>query len=295
MTRLEDLTRIGLRWDPSGHSGLTGPLLALADDCDLAFRRLAERWGASEERHPAMLPAPVLADHLRSFPHQVTFPVALDADDANLGAFVDGSVVADGEVALTRTAPVTAVLTPAACYHIYAGLQGQRLAGARYVTTRNTCFRRELRYEPLRRQWSFSMREIVCVGTPAEAASFLAAARADLEHVAALIDLPFDWLPATDPFFRPHHSPGYLLQRIQPTKYEATYGGSLALGSANLHHDHFGAAFDITRDGAPATTACVAFGLERWLFAVTDRHGLEPARWPDLVAAATEVVGAWAR
>jgi hypothetical protein len=292
MNQLTDLTRIGLRWDPSGQAGLTGPLLALADECDLAFRRLAGRWRATEERYPAALPAQTLADHLRSFPHQATFPVALDPADANLGEFADGPVVtADGEVALTRTAPVTAVLTPAACYHIYAGHRGERLPTARCLTTRNTCFRREPRYQPLRRQWSFTMREIVCLGAPAEAASFLAAARAAVDHFAALIDLPFDWLPATDPFFRSRSSPGYLLQRIQPTKHEATYGGSLALGSANLHHDHFGTAFDITRGGAPAASACVAFGIERWLFALTDRHGPDPAGWPDLAAAAARVVG----
>ena len=296
MNRLADLTRIGLRWDPSGLAGLTGPLLAVADDLDLAFRRLAGRWRAVEERYPAALPAPPLADHLRCFPHQVTFPVALDPADDNLGEFADGPVVgADGRVALTRTAPVTAVLTPAACYHVYAGHRGERLTGARYLTTRNTCFRRETRYRPLRRQWSFAMREIVCLGTPDEAASFLAVARADVDQLAALIDLPLAWTPATDPFFRPPDNPGYLLQRIAPTKYEATYDGRLAVGSANLHHDHFGTAFDIERDGRPATSACVAFGIERWLYALTDRHGTDPAGWPDLPAAATRVVAGWPR
>lgn len=292
MNELTDLTRIGLRWDPSGQAGLTGPLLALADDCDVAFRHLAGHWCATEERYPAALPARTVADYLRSFPHQATFPVALDPDDENLGEFADGPVVAaNGEVALTGTAPVTAVLTPAACYHVYSGHQGEQLPAARYLTTRNTCFRREPRYEPLRRQWSFSMREIVCLGTPAEAASFLDHARAAVDQFAALLDLPLDWSPATDPFFRPRSSPGYLLQRIQPTKHEATYGRSLALGSANLHHDHFGAAFDITRNGAPATSACIAFGIERWLFALTHRHGPDPAGWPDVPAAATGVVG----
>jgi hypothetical protein len=288
---LAELTRVGLRWDPSGQAGLTGPLLALADDCDLAFRRLASRWCATEERYPAALSASALADHLRSFPHQATFPVGLDPADANLGEFADGPVVAtDGTVALTRTAPVTAVLTPAACYHVYAAYRGERLSAARYLTTRNTCFRREPRYRPLRRQWSFAMREVVCLGTPAEAASFLAAARTAVYQLAALVDLPLSWTPATDPFFRPRGNPGYLLQRVQPTKHEATYR-SVALGSANLHHDHFGTTFDITRDGGPASSACLAFGIERWLFALTDRHGPDPAGWPDLPAAATQVVG----
>jgi hypothetical protein len=281
-----------LRWDTCGQTSLTGPLLTLADDCDLAFRRLAARWHATEERHPATLPAPALAGHLRSFPQQATFPAALDPADANLNAFADGPVVApDGTVALTRLAPVTAVLTPAACYPVYFGHRGERLTEPRYVTTRNTCFRREPHYQPLRRQWSFSMREIVCLGTPTEAESFLDDARAALDYFALLIDLPLDWAPATDPFFRPHTSPGYLLQKIHPTKHEALYDGSLALGSVNLHHDHFGTAFDIDRDGVAATTACVAFGIERWLFALTDRHGPDPDGWPDLLAAADQVVG----
>jgi hypothetical protein len=292
VTGLARLVEIGLRWHPSGQVALSGPLLALADDCDLAFRRLAERWQATEERHPASLPASVLTGYLRSFPHQVTFAASLDAAEDNLGAFVDGPVTEeDGAVALTRTAPVTEVLTPAACYHLYAAHQGERLAGPRYLTTRNTCFRRETGYQPLRRMWSFTMREIVCLGTAAETATFLERARGDLDRFAALVDLPLDWRPATDPFFRPGRSPGYLLQRVQPTKYEATYGGSLAIGSANLHHDHFGTSFGITRDGRPASSACLAFGIERWLFALTDRHGVDPDRWPDLPAAAARAVG----
>jgi hypothetical protein len=130
------------------------------------------------------------------------------------------------------------------------------------------------------------MREIVCLGSPAETGEFLEAARDMTDRFARLIGLPLDWVPATDPFFRPRRDPGALMQRLQPVKHEATYQSRLALASANLHHDHFGAAFGITRDGAPASSACLAFGLERWLFALTDRHGPDPAAWPDVTAAA---------
>lgn len=291
MNGLADLTRIGLRWHPSGQSALTGPLLALADDGDRAFRTIASRWLPAEQAYPPTLPASSLDGHLRSFPHQVTFAMSLDPADANLGGFIDGPVVdRSGTVALTRTAPVTAVLTPAACYHVYSAHQGQRLPAAAYVTTRNTCFRREPHYEPLRRQWTFTMREIVCLGTAEETTTFLAQARTAVDRFTQLIGLPLDWTPATDPFFRPERHPGHLLQRIQPVKHEATYRGTLALGSANLHHDHFGSAYAITRDGAPATTACLAFGLERWLYALVDRHGSDPAGWPDLPAAARQAV-----
>jgi seryl-tRNA synthetase len=288
---LAELTRAGLCWDPSGHAGLTGPLLELADDCDRAFQRLAGRWRAVEERHPAMLPARHLETYLRAFPHQATFPVALDPADDNLADFADGPVVGSGgDVTLTRRAPVSQVLTPAACYHLYVAHRGEALAAPQYLTTRNTCFRQERRYEPLRRQCSFSMREIVCLGTEEETAAFLEAGRGLVDRFAALIGLPFDWVAATDPFFRPGSNPAYLLQRVQPTKHEATYAGSLAIGSVNQHHDHFGAAFGITRRHAPAASACIAFGIERWLFALTDRYGTGAGGWPDLTAAATRAV-----
>jgi seryl-tRNA synthetase len=278
MTSLADLTRIGLRWQPAGRAGFTGPLLTLADDLDRAFRALAARWDAAEERHPAALPADLLdrLGYLESFPQQATFPVGLAPVEDDLGHFVRP----DGSVTLTRPRPVTEVLTPAACYHLYAAHEGETLTAPLYLTTRNTCFRQETRYEPLRRQQSFTMREIVCLGTPGETAEFLAQTRADVDRLARSAGLPVDWMPATDPFFRPRGSPGYLMQRVQPSKHEALYGASLALGSVNLHRAHFGTAFGITRDGVPVSSACVAFGVERWMYAVADRHGLDPANWP---------------
>jgi hypothetical protein len=298
MTRLAALSRIGLRWHESGQAELSGPLLALAEDCDLALRRLASRWHATAMRHPAALPAGHLVEHLRSFPQQAVFATSLAASDDNLAEFADGpvvgddAVVGDAVVALTRTAPVTQVLTPAACLHIYPAHEGEDLPAPRCLTTAGTCFRNERRYQPLRRQWSFLMREIVCLGTGPETEEFLRQGRSAVDQFTSLIDLPVHWSPATDPFFRPYRNPGYLLQRVQPSKHEATYG-DLAIGSINQHHDHFAGAFGITRDGDPATSACAAFGIERWLYALTDRHGTDPDNWPDLPAAASTVVNRW--
>jgi hypothetical protein len=58
-------------------------------------------------------------------------------------------------------------------------------------------------------------------------------------------------------------------------------GRSLAVASLNDHELHFGEAFDLRLPGgAPASSACVAFGLERLLLAVLVQHGLHPAAWP---------------
>lgn len=285
------LQRAGLTWFPSGQVALRGPLLRLAEACDGAFARLAAAFDADEERHPASLPADRLlrADYLRSFPHQATFPMRMVPEEANIEAFLGGGVLdGDGHVALAELSPVSDLLTPAACYHLFSAHEGEDLVGPLHLTTRNTCFRQEAEYVPLRRLWSFSMREIVCVGSKAEVEGFRQRVRACVDAFLQLIDLPIEWLTATDPFFQPQRNPKHLLQRLQPVKKEATYGGDLAIGSMNSHYDHFGVNFQISRDGEPAHSCCAAFGIERWLFAITDRFGTDPARWPALEDAAVQ-------
>ncbi|HEY3872457.1 MAG TPA: hypothetical protein VGM10_29135 [Actinocrinis sp.] len=290
------LSGVGLQWHASGQSSLHGPLLDLAERLDEAFALLADRiWRAQAERHPATLPAAALQrlDYLYSFPHQATFPMRLDRAEANLEAFRSGPMVGlDGVLALTELAAPLDVLTPAACYHLYHGHEGEQLGGPLFLTTRNTCFRQEAAYEPLRRQWSFTMREIVCLGTGSEAAAFLENAHLAVDRLLKGVGLPVEWQAATDPFFNPRSDPRYLMQRMQPVKREAVYGGDLAIASANLHHEHFGDAFSIARDGGPAHSACMAFGIERWLFAVVDQHGTDPAAWPDPIEAAEAAAAA---
>jgi hypothetical protein len=281
------------RWHACGQVSLSGPLLRLAQQLDAAFAEIASAWDAEPERHPSSLPASVLltAGYLRSFPHQATFAAGIAP--AALGAFAADP----GQDPRPMLGAATEVLTPAACYHLYPARSGQALTGPLYLTTVNTCYRREREYVPLRRQWSFTMREIVCVGTAAEAAAFAAKAMAVAGLVTELMGLPADWQQATDPFFRPDQNPAYLLQKLSPVKQELTYG-DLAIASVNQHHEHFGEAFGITAatvtgDLAPAHSACLAFGIERWLFALTDAFGGEPAGWPDLPGLAREVTAKW--
>ncbi len=292
MTRAGTLTGVpGLAWSDDGQATLGGPLLELAERLDRRFVALARGWEAAEVRFPPCIAAADLEriDYFRSFPHLATFPVCLDAGEDNIGRFTGGAPVGpDGHVTLTDLAPVVAVLTPAACYHLYAHHRGQRFDGAAYFTTRATCFRRETHYLPLERQWSFAMREIVCLGTSGETRAFLDRATTEVDALAIELGLPLAWAPATDPFFRPSRNPQYLMQLVEPTKHELRFDDRLAIASTNLHHDHFGRAFDITRtSGAgdapqPVHSACVAFGIERWLAAVVHRFGSHPAGWPQV-------------
>jgi seryl-tRNA synthetase len=273
----------GLTWLPNGQSVLSGPLLALARRLDAHFLRLSARWGAREYAFPAFLPVRDLArlDYFHSFPHLVTFPVTLAADGENLRRFAYRHRVGDdGAVELGATAPVCDVLTPAACYHCYAQYRDAALDSPLYLTTRATCFRRERQYVPLQRQWSFSMREIVCIGGEREVMRFLDECRAAVEQTLRQMALPVAWLAATDPFFEPGRNAKYFGQKLAPVKTEMVFDGRLALGSVNFHRDWFGRAYGISYDGAPACSGCVAFGIERWLFAILSCFGPSEAAWP---------------
>jgi seryl-tRNA synthetase len=275
----------GLSCHANGQVTLSGPLLQLEHRLDALFLTWAADCGAVEFRFPPLVAARALdrIDYFHAFPHLATFPVALSRDEAHLRAFTASRpVTRDGEMRLGALDPVREVLTPAACYPIYAHFQGACLETPSYVTTRATCFRREAHYEPLARQWAFSMREIVCLGGRAEVVAFLEHYRAHVMAFAAALDLPLCFAAATDSFFDPPRNPQHIVQRLAPAKQEMMFDGRLAIGSLNFHRRHFGTAFEISRDGSAAYSACVAFGLERWILAIIERFGAQPTGWPEL-------------
>jgi seryl-tRNA synthetase len=295
MSKPEDALNLealdGFRWLDNGQSSLSGNLLELFRQSDQLFLSWAAECDASEYRFPTFISARDLAqlDYFRSFPHLVTFPVVLKSDEQNLKRFSEGSTLnAEGEVTLTDIEGVRDVLTPAACYHFYVHFRGDELQSAKYVTTRANCFRREEYYSPLQRQWSFSMREIVCIGTADEVKEFLNRYQDRCERFFERIGLPVEFQNATDPFFNPSKNPKYILQKLDPVKTEMVYQSGLAIGSINFHRNYFGEAFQISRDGKEAFSGCVAFGLERWIYAVLHHFGFDHSKWPRLDSATEE-------
>ena len=265
-----------------GQTVLSGDLLGLDGRLDQIFTSWARCWNAVEYRFPACVEARHLErlDYFQSFPHLATFPVTLDKRHENVEEFASGHACnPQGEVSLPKLSPTEHVLTPAACYHVYIELEGEVLDAPRYITTRATCFRNEEEYTPLERQWNFSMREIVCLGTAAEVEDFLIRSTYVINHFAARIGLPAEWADATDPFFSPASNPKHLFQKLESVKRELVFRDDLAIASTNFHRDYFGEAFDITRDGENAYSGCVAFGMERWLSAFLGAYGTTSEHW----------------
>jgi seryl-tRNA synthetase len=291
------MARGDLRAYDNGTLGLSGPALWLFRYFERRFLALALAHGASEREYPTLMPVSVMerTDYFKSFPHHATFAMCLDRDTTSLRQFVD-AVKGSGrveEALVPRARPAGAVLSSAVCYHCYAELEGQTLTGEpRVLTAQGRCFRYEHGdFAPLRRQWEFSMREIVLLGAEESIARLRTSLLHEVVELAKAHGLSGRIAVASDPFFGGVEGRARtLLQRAQSLKYELLVdvtgqpGGDLAIASFNLHGDAFSRAFGLgLPDGQRASTGCVAFGLERWVAAFTAYHGADPAAWREVL------------
>ena len=183
----------------------------------LAFEQLDERiraWALDEEAEEQSFPVLIDADILRraeypeAFPHLLMAP-AVAADPAR--------PMARGNVLLTRR-----FLSPAVCYHAYAGIAHSTVDGDRTVTARGRCFRNEEAAElvPGRRQVEFEMRELILIGAPSWIEERLADLKPGVEALAGEFGLEGQWQAASDPFFLPRAQGKAHMQRILGTKVE---------------------------------------------------------------------------
>ena len=202
-------------------------------------------------------------------------------------------LVVKGE-ALADMARPEACLSPAVCYHIYHRHHGATLPGGGLIyQVRGKCFRYEAsNLRELTRLWDFTMRELVFLGLRE---GVLEQRERGVKVVGAFFDelgLAAEIRTASDPFYiAPDAAPKTYFQLTAETKYEVSAllpeEQRLAVGSLNYHTDFFGRAFEIDIEGAGrAHSVCIAFGLERLVWAFLAQHGTEPAAWPEGVRAA---------
>jgi seryl-tRNA synthetase len=280
----EAVTRYTVELGP-GQYALVGPLARLRTSIDDKLRAIAasidaEPWHVPsiEQTHDLIRQTRYLASHA---PH-VTFGFRLPCHFAQLQRFA----AAEREPEAGELVPTGFILEPFVCHNIYRALRGARLETGRAITALGTCYRHEgIRFEPLLRQWEFSMREVVLVGTQA----FVAAQRdrilASTQALASELDLSARLEIATDPFFVSEAASQRTYQAMQSTKLELKLvvddTSSTAGASFNLHGRQFTEPMQIADGkGEPLETACIGWGLERWMAAVIARHGANPTNWP---------------
>lgn len=254
----------------------TGVVTLGSEATSLLYRLdgIFESWGLQADALPMITPPLLPVAHLAelgyysNFPHQAMVTAALRLTGAD-GAYEPAAGGFDPEA----LEPAELALPPAACYGVYLHLIGQELDAPQRITVLGRCFRREERYEDLRRLLGFHMREIVAIGSREYTEEHLRHFSALIEDFASRVDLPLRKEAATDPFYDRGGSRA-LLQQLSPVKHEFLYE-DLAIASVNVHRNFFGerCAISLAETGKPAFTSCVAFGLERWLSALNSRFG----------------------
>lgn len=238
----------------------TQSLQAALDQLDAELRRWALAQGCLEERYPVLMDAETLqrAGYHEAFPHLLMSAAVA----RNPGETLDDENVS----------PIAQCLSPAVCYHAYAQREGCTFDPGVILTAHGHCFRNEEAVELVagRRQLEFQMREVILIGSAAWIEERLSTLKPGVEQLAYSYGLRGEWCPANDPFFLPRGGKARM-QKLLGTKLEYCLPDGLAIASINRHGTFFGDRFSLRdRTGAPAHSACVAFGLDRWTSCTED-------------------------
>jgi seryl-tRNA synthetase len=277
------------------HTGIFsfGPLVTrLVEVFERNFLDLASTFNADPHRFPTLISAEKLGrvNYFRAFPHSLTFATHLRED---LHVINDFSETAHYEETGLNTRPdsfskIQALLSPAVCYHLYFSLADKPLPGGHLAATAvGHCFRYEsTNLNSLERLWDFTMREVIFVGPADFVLENRERGRKQVAQFLESIGLAYKVESANDPFFVGEFRKQAAFQNAFQLKYEIRAhlpfkNSTLAVGSYNYHQDFFGRNLNISLpDGKPAHTGCIAFGLERLVYAFLCQFGLDPASWP---------------
>jgi seryl-tRNA synthetase len=264
-----------------------GPLLArIIRALDGVALDIAARAGAVEHAVPHLVDWSTVerAGYLGNFPQHLT---ACSVVDTDLGALDRFAATADRSARRAELVGTDACVAPAVCLHLYARLASSTLPEPTVATVRSGCARYEAAAgDSTTRLWSFTMREIVYLGTADGALRFRDTMVQELSELAQALGLPARLLSASDPFFTADRPDMTAYQSRFDVKHElcarmADDGQPVAVSSVNYHGDHFGAGFGIATADGVASSACVGFGLERWAQWLADWLGDDTETWPD--------------
>ncbi|MFJ5708740.1 hypothetical protein [Streptomyces sp. NPDC093105] len=259
----------GLRSPGPGLITLDPAHTALLRGLDTLLTGLAARLSAPEVTGPPLLAADDLArlDYFRNFPHLGVSAARFtpDAYDALAAGQAPGGRPLE---------PTGYVLPSATCYGLLLSLAGTDVGddGLR-ISAAGRCFRNETHYDGLRRLWGFHMREVVYLGTQDGALEHLERGGAFIQETADRLGLALTRATADDPFYDKGGSRARLMA-LDPVKHEYSAPDGTAIASVNRHRNFFGERLGIRAgDHGPAYSACVAFGVERWVHGMLLAHG----------------------
>jgi seryl-tRNA synthetase len=274
-----------------GHVILRGPAAQLRSLIDAKVSAFARTFHAEREFYPSTIVCKTLdrIHHFTSFPEHIDFVAHLKGDLDVLNKFSDECKEHGWSPARHegRMAENNFAISPSCCYHCYEGMENWQLdSPGRCMTAILTCHRYEgANHRTMTRLRSFTMREVIWVGHPRFAMEGRAKAEELIVQWAKDWELAGTFETANDMFFTQDYAVKASFQRQQQAKKELQLlipfeKQSISVFSSNFHAMTFGKAFNITVAGRPATSACIGWGYERWIYAIFSQFGLDWEKWP---------------
>jgi seryl-tRNA synthetase len=288
----EDLCGTGMITDfGEGHVALGGLFLELVERLDSALRKIAAGLKAQPVQLPNMVPLTCLkqAGIFEQHPDQLFFATPLVSDVAAIENF-QTAVKSNSNPSLKHyLSDPQYCLKTSACSFLYPMLKDRDFAQPAYFTMLGACTRHEAKgTNSLERLTEFNMREIVFLGNEQGAQEFQQFSLDLFRDLLEWFDLGGRIAQANDSFFISNYSRLRLMQLLGSEKFEAQVllpgtNAEIAIGSFNHHRQFFSRRFGFSYSGAPAVTACIGFGLERLVYALFCRHGVESTNLPAMI------------
>lgn len=268
-----------------GLIGFGKEFLQLYKYFDSIFLKWAKELGAEEYIYPDLIDIDTLnkCKYIQQFPNSVLFASHVKEDMERIEDF--SSLISHREDCLNDyfLEKPKYVCKSAVCMHVYKQFENKEinLEKPLSITSIGKCKRYEsLNMKKVERLLDFSMREIVLLGTE----EFVLGKRKELiEKCKNLIDkleLEANIRSSNDPFFLSKYNPKTVFQKRFKLKYELNVilpqnRKELSVASFNYHNTYFSNAFNIqSRQGVPIHTSCIAFGLERFVYAYLSQKGM---------------------
>lgn len=272
-----------------------GQFLKLMNFFDGVVKSFAESIQGIEQHYPTRWPIELFKNinYFEEFPQNILLVSGVKKDRASLeiitskyGKSNDFSEVELGDfLEPAYTALGTSTCDP--CYYIH---KNKKLGNNETFYALSKCFRNEKSAtKQLDRLTEFSMREVIAAGQEEYVKSQRETFLQFIESFASFTGLACSLEKASDPFFTNVISEKGALQNQIESKFELLVPlgyqrPDLAVGSVNWHSDFFGRSFEI-RDSSDyyMSSCCLAFGLERLVFAFLTQHGMDKTEWPSNV------------
>lgn len=268
---------------------LNNEAIFLYDFFDRNFENFAHSLGAIDKRYPVLLPVNAYSKtgYLRRTPQYSMFCSCANENLNELNEL--DAYVKDGGLTKILKTPKLA-LSPSACFHTYLEYENTKIDKKKIVTFVQNVFRNEGRFNfsEVGRLMDYHVREVVAFGSYEEVKKFREDMLELVKNFLIKIKLDSKIAIAADPFVIPKMQAFKKIQILDASKYElkasVNKNKKIAVASFNLHGKAFTDPFNIQiKNTNDAVSACVGFGIERWVIAFVGQYGLDVDDWPDYI------------